>query len=196
VAAVHPWSIGPLWQCGIHRLPTVLKAVLLSSAIPAEEALVTDDELEGLARDIGDVIKETEVTVGVAESLTGGMLVGQLAKVEGSGQWLKGGVVAYARSVKYGLLGVSCDKVVSEQAAIEMAAAARRLLAADIAVAVTGVGGPDPQDGEPPGTVWIATDNGEGPRVASLDLEGNPEEICASACEAALKLLATALRRS
>jgi nicotinamide-nucleotide amidase len=71
-----------------------------------------------------------------------------------------GGVVAYASSVKKDLLGVTAEKVVSRQAAEEVATGARFRLGADVAVAVTGVAGPDRQDGEPPGTVWIGVDDG------------------------------------
>ena len=133
------------------------------------------------------------VWLGVAESLTGGLVVQALARAEGSSDWLRGGVVAYARDVKHELLGVTDDKVVSDQSAREMAAATRRLLRADIAVAVTGVGGPESQDGEPPGTVWIAVDSG-GHQLAELHrFAGDPSEVCGSALVTALSALDDAL---
>ena len=66
--------------------------------------------------------------------------------------------------MKRRVLGVTAPKVVSRRAAEEMASGVRAALGADIAVAVTGVGGPDEQDGEPPGTVWIGVDDGTAPR--------------------------------
>jgi nicotinamide-nucleotide amidase len=90
-------------------------------------------------------------------------------------------------------LGVTDDKVVSDQSALEMAASTRRLLGADVAVAVTGVGGPDSQDGEPPGTVWIAVDN-DGHQVAEVHrFAGDPTDVCASAVVTALSALDEAL---
>src|SRR5688572_4998019 len=94
-------------------------------------------------------------TVAVAESLTGGMLSSRLARREGASDWFRGGVVAYSRLTKERLLGIGDVPVVSEAAARAMAENVARLLSADLAVAVTGVGGPDPEDGVPPGTVWI-----------------------------------------
>ena len=129
----------------------------------------------------------------MAESLTGGLVVQALARVEGSSDWLRGGVVAYDRTVKHEVLGVTDDKVVSDQSARAMAAATRRLLRADVAVAVTGVGGPDPQDGEPPGTVWIAVDS-DGHQLAEVHcFAGDPNEVCRSALVTALSALDEAL---
>ncbi len=130
----------------------------------------------------------------VAESLTGGLLVQELARVRGSGDWLLGGIVAYHRSVKHDVLGVTASKVVSADAAAQMATGVRLLLGGDVAVAVTGVAGPDLQDGEPPGTVWLAVDLGDGPATELFSATGTPAEICAQAVEAALRFLATALK--
>jgi nicotinamide-nucleotide amidase len=148
------------------------------------------------AAEVGGVLDDRGSTVAVAESLTGGLLVQALARIGGSGDWLLGGVVAYRRSVKHDVLGVTATKVVSADAAAQMATGVRRLLGGDVAVAVTGVAGPDPQDGEPPGTVWLAVDLGAGPATELLSATGTPAEICAQAVEAALRLLVTALQRA
>jgi PncC family amidohydrolase len=95
-------------------------------------------------------------TVGVAESLTGGMLSSRLARRAAASEWFAGGVVSYAPRVKHELLGVGPGPVVSEAAAVDMAEGVRRLLSVDVGAAVTGVGGPDPQDGVAAGTVWAA----------------------------------------
>ena len=86
------------------------------------------DGIETLAEQIGQQADEAGVTVGVAESLTGGLVVQALACADGASQWLRGGVVAYSASVKHRLLQVKIDDVVSQQAAIAMAAGARKVL--------------------------------------------------------------------
>src|SRR3954469_23217050 len=112
------------------------------------------DELNGeaasLAHDIAELADKRDATVAVAESLTGGKLACHLAAAPSSAEWFRGGVVAYASEVKFGLLGVPEGPVITEDCATAMARGTARLLGADGAVAVTGVGGPDPQDGEPP----------------------------------------------
>jgi nicotinamide-nucleotide amidase len=154
---------------------------------------VSDAASHAIAEHVGTRAAEQGVWVGVAESLTGGLVVQALARADSSSDWLRGGVVAYAREVKHGLLGVTDDKVVSDRSALEMAAATRRLLGADIAVAVTGVGGPDEQDGEAPGTVWIAVDN-DGHQCAEVHrFTGDPSDVCESAVRTALSALDEAL---
>lgn len=147
------------------------------------------DDLDELAAEIGRLATDVDLTVGVAESLTGGMVVQALARAEASSEWLRGGVVAYHRSVKYDLLGVDVGKVVAEDAAVAMAGGARRALGADVTIALTGVGGPVEQDGEPAGTVWMAVDDGDDVRTALRRFEGDPEEVCAQAAAAALTAL-------
>ena len=102
----------------------------------------TSDRVDHAAEQLGELLEETQQSIGVAESLTGGLLVQALARLEGSGAWLTGGVVAYQRSVKHELLEVSADKVVSAEAAGEMASAVRGRFGCDVGMAVTGVAGP------------------------------------------------------
>ena len=147
------------------------------------------DEIESFSAEIGQRAAYVGATVGVAESLTGGLVVQALAKAEGAGEWLRRGIVAYARNVKRTLLQVDVSKVVSERAALAMAAGARKALEADVTVALTGVGGPDEEDGEPPGTVWIATDDGTGPNATLHRFDGPPSEICEQALIVALLAL-------
>jgi nicotinamide-nucleotide amidase len=149
--------------------------------VPAAEAR----REEQVAR-IGELLHQRGHSLAIAESLTGGLLVQAVAKAEGSGEWLRGAVVAYASDVKHELLGVEVDKVVSAPSARQMASGVRRALSADVAVAVTGVGGPDRQDGEPPGTVWIGLDGGAGPVAHLLAASGSPEDICHQTVDAAL----------
>ena len=140
---------------------------------------------------LGELLERSGRSIGVAESLTGGLLVQALARQVGSGEWLAGGIVAYQRSVKHDLLGVRVNKVVSRQAAAEMATSVRQRLGCDVGLAVTGVAGPDWQDGERPGTVWIAVDLGNGAVTALVHVESeDPGEICCLAVVEAT-LLAT-----
>jgi nicotinamide-nucleotide amidase len=104
-------------------------------------------------------------TLGVAESLTGGLVGARLAGVPGASHQFRGAVVSYSTDVKRSLLGVTAEQVVSEECAAEMAEGARRVLGADVGLAITGVAGPERQDGQPVGTVWFG-----------LALPGHPTE--------------------
>jgi nicotinamide-nucleotide amidase len=138
---------------------------------------------------LGAMIDRAGVAVAVAESLTGGELSARLARTPGSGAWFRGGLVAYASEVKHEVLDVPPGPVVSEAAAAAMAAGACRLLGAKVAIAVTGVGGPDPQDDQPPGTVWFALSH-DGSVVTRLErFNGTPEEIVETTCARALQWL-------
>lgn len=125
----------------------------------------------------------------VAESLTGGLLCNRLARQEGASDWFLGGVVAYTRRTKERLLDIGDAPVVSEAAARSMAENVARLLSADRAVAVTGVGGPDPEDGVAPGTVWIATYDTGRTEARLHHFDGDAGEVCEQTCDVAEALL-------
>ena len=92
-----------------------------------------------------------------AESCIAGLLAQAFAAVEGSGDWFRGGVVAYQRGVKVCLLDLDPhDPLVSRTVAEQMAAGLAQRIGADITVATTGAAGPEPLDGAPPGTVVVA----------------------------------------
>ncbi len=152
-----------------------LKVRLTAKAATAEaaEALLADEEarVRAIAGEIVfgvddqtmesvvlDLLVERGLTLATAESLTGGMIGTRLTEVPGASRAFVGSVVAYDGAVKRDLLGVPADvHVVSEEAVSAMAAGVCAHLGADVSVAVTGVAGPDPQDGIEPGTVWMAT---------------------------------------
>jgi nicotinamide-nucleotide amidase len=138
---------------------------------------------------VGAALKNGGRTLAVAESLTGGLLASAFARAAESSEWFRGGIVAYSSAVKYDMLGVPHGPVVSEAAAVAMARGAGRLLEADVAVAVTGVGGPDPQEGEPPGTVWAATWPDQLGDAVLLRLSGSPESICLQVCAETVRML-------
>ncbi|TMK67044.1 MAG: competence/damage-inducible protein A [Actinobacteria bacterium] len=95
-------------------------------------------------------------TLGVAESLTAGLVGARFADVVGASENFRGSIACYATDVKRSVLGVTAEQVVSKEAAIQMAEAAQRVLGADVGLAITGVAGPTTQEGQPVGTVWIA----------------------------------------
>lgn len=138
--------------------------------------------LAGLAADRG-------VTVACAESLTSGAIASRLGAAGHASEWFRGGVVAYSRDVKHRVLHVPEGPVVSEVAARAMADSARTLLDADVAVAVTGVGGPDDQDGQPQGTVWLAVADGMSVQAEHHLFDGDPEVVLEQTVLRALEVL-------
>jgi len=137
-------------------------------------------------------------TVAVAESLTGGAVASALVEVPGVSAVLRGGVVAYATDLKHALLGVDADLLVREGAvhpdvALGMADGVRARLGATWGLATTGVAGPDPQDGKPPGRVFVAVSGPAGSVVEQRDLPGERDEVRATSVDAVLDLLRRAL---
>jgi nicotinamide-nucleotide amidase len=130
------------------------------------------------------------LTLGLAESLTGGLVASRLVNVVGASSWFRGAVVSYASEVKYNVLGVPEGPVVSPEAAKAMAEGARRLLGADVGLAITGVAGPDSQDGQPPGTVYVGLAlPGQPTEAAALSVPGDRDRIRQYATISALDLL-------
>jgi nicotinamide-nucleotide amidase len=144
---------------------------------------------EGMEAAVGKLLVEAGWTLGVAESLTGGLVGSRLSEVPGASDWFRGGIVAYASDVKKKLLGVGDGPVVSQTAAEEMALGAASALGADVGIALTGVAGPTEQDGQPVGTVWIGLAL-EGVSEARLfQMGGDREQIRQIATISALDLL-------
>lgn len=116
--------------------------------------------------------------LGVAESLTGGLIGARIANVPGASRVFRGSVASYATEVKRSVLGVTAERVVSEEAACEMAEAAQRVLGADVGIAATGVAGPSEQEGQPVGTVWFGIAvPGHPTHAVSTILPGDRERI-------------------
>lgn len=128
-------------------------------------------------------------TVGCAESLTGGELAAQLSGTPGASATFVGGVVSYATAVKRKVLGVTSEHVVTAACAEQMAAGVRTLLGVDWALSTTGVAGPDEQEGQPVGTVYVGLAGPRGTRAVRLALAGDRVAIRAATCTAALDLL-------
>ena len=118
------------------------------------------------------------LTLGIAESLTGGLVASRLVGVPGASIWLRGSIVAYCPDVKFSVLGVPEGPVVTESAARAMAEGARRVLGADVGLAVTGVAGPDGAEGHPPGTVIVGLAlPGRSAEALEIHLPGDRERV-------------------
>lgn len=154
-----------------------IKVRLTAKGATVEEAeALLDAEEAPLREELGDLVfgvddetiefsvlallRERGLTLGLAESLTGGLMGSRICDVAGASDVFRGSIVSYASDVKFDLLGVPEGPVVSAEAASAMAAGARRALGSDVGLSVTGVAGPDPQDGREPGTVYVGVDLG------------------------------------
>jgi nicotinamide-nucleotide amidase len=157
---------------------------------------VDDDTFE---RIIGSMLVERGLTLAAMESCTGGLLSDVITNVPGSSRYYRGAVVSYATDVKE-MMGVdpaiiSEHGVLSAQTAAAMALAVRQRLEADIGIGITGVAGPDPQDGVPVGQVYIALDGGEQvpSQALSFQFAQSREAIKRRAVTQAIMLLRRAL---
>lgn len=159
--------------------------------LPEDPALFDAcSELLGLARGRG-------LTLGTAESCTGGLVCGCLTAVPGSSDVVRGGVVSYAVPVKRSLLGVSDEVLdepslgaVSRECAEQMAMGAREALGCDIAVSVTGIAGPGgAEPGKPVGTVWMGVSATSGSWSRLFEFPGDRAEVRRQAVRAAVGLL-------
>lgn len=147
-----------------------------------------------IAERIGSAALEKGLQVAVAESLTSGTIASQLGAAPNSSTWFAGGVVAYAAETKFRVLNVARGPVANARCAVQMAKGCADLLGADYVVAVTGVGGPDPEEGHPPGTVYTAVSLPAGQEVDQHTFDGDPSQVVARATVAALQMLLNALR--
>ncbi|MBD5085356.1 MAG: competence/damage-inducible protein A [Clostridiales bacterium] len=138
--------------------------------------LVYGADVSGLEQVVLDGLRERGLTLGTAESCTGGLIAKRITDVPGSASVFMGGVVSYHCEVKAGVLGVS-QALLDEKGAVcaevakEMAQGARKVLGCDVAVSATGVAGPDPDDrGNPVGLVFTALATPDGVWVKELNL--------------------------
>ena len=144
------------------------------------------------------LLRELDLSVGTAESLTGGLVCGALTGVPGASTVVRGGVVAYASEVKADVLGVDRDLLaregaVCEPVAAQLAGGIRRVLGCAVGVSTTGVAGPDAADGQPVGTVFVGASGPWGILVEELALTGDRDQIRSASVLAVLTLLERAL---
>jgi PncC family amidohydrolase len=147
---------------------------------------------------LGDRLRRRDLTVAVAESMTGGLLAAALADLPESSQRFLGGVVSYRTDKKMDLLGIpedviATDGVVSEPAARLMAEGARRLFRAGVAISVTGVAGPQSQEGKPVGLTYIGVSLDGRTEVREYHWPGGRAANRVASVEAAIDLAADLL---
>lgn len=151
---------------------------------------VDDDTMESV---VLQLLRDRGLSLGLAESVTGGLAAGRITSVPGASDVFRGCVVSYASEVKFDLLGVPRGPVVSEAAAMAMALGARKALQCDVGLALTGVAGPDEQDGMPVGTLCVGIAIGDDVHARTLRLPGQREQMRQMSVISALDLLRRAL---
>lgn len=146
-----------------------------------------------------EVLRGRGQTVATAESLTAGLVCAALTDVSGSSSVVRGGLVVYATDLKARLAGVD-EQLLADRGAVDPAVAealavgARERCGADWGLGLTGVAGPSPQDGVPPGTVHFGFAGLGRVRVHSAQLAGDRHEIRSAAVRTALEHFARLLR--
>ena len=180
-------TLAPYAKTGEVELRITAKAATVEEAraliVPVEQEvrgmfgpLVYGADVASMEEVVLGLLKEKGLTLGTAESCTGGLAAKRMTDLPGSSAVFKGGVVSYTNEVKAGVLGVPQAMLdefgaVSAQVARAMAQGARKVLGCDLAVSLTGVAGPDPDDrGNPVGLIYAALDTPEGTRVRELHL--------------------------
>lgn len=139
------------------------------------------------------LLRERGLSLGLAESVTGGLVGARLTGVAGASDVFRGSIVSYASDVKFSLLGVPEGPVVNPETAAAMAVGAQRVLGADVALGLTGVAGPAEQDGQPVGTLHVGLAIGDRVTTASLRLPGQREQMRQMSVISSLDLLRKAL---
>lgn len=201
-AAVEAAEVAPAPQTLTELLARNLDAACAEDeayareATEAELALATDEALRALANEVIASATERGITVGTAESLTGGGICAALTAVPGSSAAVRGGVASYVNEVKRAALHVDARSLaengaVSEQVARQMAEGARQALGCDVAVSVTGIAGPTgAEPGKPVGTVWLGRADAHGTHATRLLVPGDRNQVRRLTVRAALEALA------
>lgn len=144
---------------------------------------------------IGGLLVERRLTIGVAESLTAGLIASRIAETAGSSRYLRGGIVAYDNTVKESLLKVSPETIaaggaVSREVAAEMAEGVKSALGADVGLSVTGVAGPTGGSADKPvGMVFVGLAHEGETKVRELALKGDRLSIQSKTASMALNAL-------
>ena len=184
-------TLAPYAKEGESELRVTAKAAtneeaqaLLAPTVAQVKALFGDKvygvDVSSLEEAVFLELKKQGLTMGAAESCTGGLIAKRMTDLAGSSQVFKGGIVSYTNEIKHALLGVPTELLeqygaVSKEVALAMAEGARRVLNCDIAVSSTGVAGPDKDDrGNDIGTMFVAIATPDGSYVRSLTLSNRP----------------------
>jgi len=148
-----------------------------------------------LEQEVGALLRQKELTLGIVESASGGLISHRITNVPGSSDYYKGSVTAYSNEVKIKVVGVKEDTIiqygaVSTQVAEEMAQGGRKILATDICLADTGIAGPrGAAPGKPVGLFYIGLSHKDGTFSRKHNFQGEREQNKQSAAEAALRWL-------
>jgi nicotinamide-nucleotide amidase len=167
----------------------------ISPEAPDAVAATLDDSLIALAERLQGICLGSGLTVGTAESCTGGLVASSITDVAGSSGYFRGGIVAYADDAKASLLGVpgevlAAHGAVSAQAARAMATGARQRLGVDLAVSVTGIAGPGGgSEAKPVGLTYVAVADAGDVLVRRFVWRGDRAANKLASAEAALELL-------
>jgi nicotinamide-nucleotide amidase len=164
------------------KAPTPTEATALCAMWEDEVRAVIGDQVFGVDDEtmesvVLDLLRQRGLTLGLAESVTGGLVAARLTAIPGASAVFRGGIVSYASDVKFDVLGVSPGPVVSPEAAGQMAVGAARVLGADVGLALTGVAGPDEQDGQPVGTLHVGLAISGEVSTATFRLPGQREQM-------------------
>ena len=152
-------------------------------------------DTDSLSRQIGDLLRQRQLTLAVAESCTGGLLAAHITDIPGSSDYFLGGVVSYSNQVKERLLRVPARMIkqhgaVSAATARRMASGVRQLLQADLALAVTGIAGPSGATPDKPlGLTYVAISSSEGEQYRRHLWGGDRSQNREWSAKAALELL-------
>ena len=185
------------------KAPTVDAAEALLAPVEADVRAIVGDQVFGVDDDTMEsvvlgLLRERGLTLGVAESVTGGLVSGRITAVPGASHAFRGCIVSYASEVKFGLLGVPEGPVVNEPTAAAMAEGVCRVLGSDVGLALTGVAGPAQQDGMPVGTLCVgvslpdpggAAPGGRRTLTRTLRLPGQRDQMRQMSVISALDLL-------
>jgi len=148
--------------------------------------------MTGLEQEVGNLLRQRGLTLGIVESATGGLISHRITNVAGSSDYYRGSVTAYSNKVKIKVVGVKEDTInkygaVSHQVAEEMAQGGRKVLGADICLADTGIAGPSGATPEKPvGLFYLGLSHQGGTFSQKHNFQGNREQNKRSAAEAAL----------
>jgi nicotinamide-nucleotide amidase len=151
--------------------------------------------MNNLEQEIGEILRRRDMTLGVIESATGGLISHRITNIAGCSDYYKGSVTAYSNEAKINLVGVKPDTIknfgsVSPQTADELARGGRKILKADICIADTGIAGPGgATPGKPLGLFYIGLSHGETTFNRRHVFTGNREQNKQQAADTALRIL-------
>ena len=138
--------------------------------------------VQELASSLIKKLEEKNLTIAVAESLTGGLVAASLTEIPGASKVFKGSITAYADEIKQKVLEVNEETInsftsISEQVAVEMAINVRKIMKSDIGISTTGVAGPEKSAGFAPGLVFVAISIGDHNMCQKLEITGDRSKI-------------------